>query len=78
MTKTEGGEPRGAGGGGGGRRLPGHNMLIGSLQLTAIRKVEAICRRITRKGMVRKMIMVSLCGEQSHGEDSSLIPSARP
>lgn len=53
-------------------------MLIGSLQLTAIRKVEAICRRITRKGMVRKMIMVSLCGEQSHGEDSSLIPSARP
>lgn len=39
----------------------GHNMLIGSLQPTAIRKVEAIWRRITRKGMVRKMIMVSPC-----------------
>lgn len=43
----------------------GHNMLIGSLQLTAIRKVEAIWRRITRKGMVRKMVMVSPCSKKN-------------
>lgn len=52
----------------------GHNMLIGSLQLTAIRKVEAIWRRITRKGMVRKMIMASPC---STGRTTLSSPSAK-
>lgn len=49
-------------------------MLIGSLQLTAIRKVEAIWRRLTRKGMVRKMIMVSPCSKILLCENHSFIP----
>lgn len=49
VTKTEGGKLRTVGK----NDSLGHNMLIGSLQLTVIRKVEAIRRRIIRKGTVR-------------------------